>query len=64
MIEFFGFVVTLLICATLGIFVIWFAMGAFHQHLKNKGEGLGDAASRADLQRLEDKLDAALTTKH
>lgn len=64
MFEFLGFVLMVGIILIFAILAIWFALGAFHQHLRNKGEGLGDAATRKDLAALEEKLVATFTTKH
>lgn len=63
-----SFVIFALKCAIamcLGVFVVLFALGMMHQHLKSKGEAFGDGISNKDLndfemrQAAEERLRAA-----
>lgn len=63
---FLGYLAAFVIVVILALIVIWFAMGAMHQHLRNKGEGFGrDEELHAKVNELlEDKRNAAIATKH
>lgn len=39
--SFFSFLLALIIVGIFMCFIVWFALGAMHQHLMNKGEGFG-----------------------
>ena len=65
MLEFLGFVAIVAIIAFGGCLVMWFAMGAMHQHLTNKGQAFGrDDELHEKVDKLMERSDATFTTKH
>lgn len=65
MIEFLGFVAIVAIIAIGGCLLMWFALGAMHQHLLNKGTGFGrDNELHEKVDKLLEHSDAPVITKH
>lgn len=65
MIEFLNFVAIVSIVVVGGCMMMWFAMGAMHQHLTNKGMAFGrDNELHEKVDKLLERSDATVTTKH